>query len=190
MSSEKITAVGSSDSHTVDNIVGQGRTYVRSSTDDAAKISIDESCKAFLRGDTTVSLGIFADIKVNGSHVMGDTVTLGGRAVEADLRVAAPSWVTPKRALVFLNGVAVAEHTVPTTKGKPTDTQLRFNLPALEHDAWLVCVVLGDGVTHPAWTTKQPYTFAATNPVYLDADSDGAYRSPAATAEALLTAAT
>lgn len=187
---EKITAVGSSDSHTVDNIVGQGRTYVRSSTDDPSKISIDESCNAFLRGDTTISLGIFADIHVNGSHIMGDTVQLGGKAVEANLRVAAPSWVTPKRAIIFLNGVAVAEQPVPTTSGEPTDTRLRFKLSAPEHDAWLVCVVLGDGVSHPAWATKQPYTFAATNPVYLDADNDGAYRSPAATAEALLKATT
>lgn len=183
---EKITAAGSSDSHTVDNIVGQGRTYVRSSTDDPAKIDVDESCKAFLRGDTIISLGIFADLKVNGDRVMGETVKPFGRAVEADLRIAAPSWVTPKRAIVFLNGVAVAEQTVSTAKGKPTDTRLHFKLPAPTHDAWLVCVVLGDGVSHPAWATKQPYTFAATNPVYLDADGDGAYHSPAATAEDLL----
>jgi hypothetical protein len=183
---EKITAVGSSDSHTVDNIVGQGRTYVRSSTDDPAKINVDESCKAFLRGDTTISLGIFADVKVNGSYVMGDTLKPEGRAVEADLRVAAPSWVTPKRAIIFLNGVAVAEQIVPTTKGKPTDTQLRFKLPAPAHDAWLVCVIIGDGVTHPSWATKAKYTFAATNPIYLDADGDGAWRSPAATAKILL----
>ena len=41
-------------------------------------------------------------------------------------------------------------------------------------------------MTHPSWATKAKYTFAATNPIYLDADGDGAWRSPAATAKILL----
>ena len=39
---EKITAVGSSDSHTVGDPVGQGRTYLVSSTDDPGAIDVDE----------------------------------------------------------------------------------------------------------------------------------------------------
>ena len=45
-----VTAVGSSDSHTVGDPVGQGRTYVRSSTDVPNKINVDEACAAFRRG--------------------------------------------------------------------------------------------------------------------------------------------
>jgi hypothetical protein len=47
-------------------------------------------------------------------------------------------------------------------------------------------VVLGDAVTNPAWATAQKYTFAATNPIYLDADGDGKWSSPRETAESLL----
>lgn len=186
---EKITAVGSSDSHTVGNIVGQGRTYVRSSADDPGRIDIGEACDAFLRGDTTVSMGIVADLKVNRTFSMGDTVNANDRPVKLNLRVAAPSWVKPRTAIVFLNGVAAATKPVPSSAGKTTDTQIHFKLSPPQHDAWMVCVVLGDAVTHPAWATEKPYTFAATNPVYLDANGDGAYQNPRDTAVKLLGAA-
>ncbi len=184
---ERITAVGSSDSHTVGNIVGQGRTYVRSSAEDPGAIDIGEACDAFLRGDTTISMGIITDLTVNETFHMGDTVNAAS-GVAVDLRVAAPSWVVPRKAVVYLNGVAAATKPVPVVSGKPTDVRLRFAFEAPEQDAWLVCVVLGDAVTHPAWATEEAYTFAASNPVYLDATGDG-YRSPRATAETLIAAA-
>ncbi len=184
---EKITAVGSSDSHTVGNIVGQGRTYVRSSTDVPAHINVDEACTAFLAGDTTVSLGIIADVKVNDRYRMGHQIKLTGKPLDVNLRVTAPSWVTPRRAIVYLNGSAVSEQAVPiSAKGRPTNSKLRFKIPAPIHDSWLVCVILGDGVKCPAWKTEENYTFAATNPIYLDADADGNYRSPGETAAAIL----
>lgn len=187
---EKITAVGSSDSHTVGNIVGQGRTYVRSSSQQPGEIDIQEACDAFLRGDTTISLGIFADLKVNDRAVMGELLNISHSDIQLGLRVAASSWITPRRALVFLNGKEVASADVPIQPGKTTDTTLRFQLRKPDQDAWLVCVVLGDAVKDPAWATEEPYTFAATNPVYLDADGDGQYLSPVATADKLLATST
>jgi len=183
---EKITAVGSSDSHTVGNIVGQGRTYVRSSARNPGAIDIGEACDAFLRGDTTISMGIIADLKVNRTFHMGDTVNVGKAPIDLALRVAAPSWVAPRKALVYLNGVAVETREVPSVAGRTTDLDLRFRLTAPRHDAWLVCVVLGDPVTDPAWATEEAYTFAATNPVYLDADGDGSCKSPRAIAAGLI----
>jgi hypothetical protein len=50
----------------------------------------------------------------------------------------------------------------------------------------LVCVVLGDGALHPSWKTKENFTLAATNPVFLDADGDGQYSSPRTQALAML----
>lgn len=182
---ERVTAVGSSDSHTVNNIVGQGRTYVRSSTDDAAAIRVDEMCDNFLAGDTTISLGIFCDLKVNADARMGERVKVGDRDVALNLRVASPSWVKPRKALIYLNGLPVAERSIPDSKeGGPMDTRLDIVVPAPSSDAWLVCVVIGDAVTHPAWATEEKYTFAATNPVYLDADGDGRWMSPRETARA------
>lgn len=179
---EKVTAVGSSDSHTVGNVVGQGRTYVRSSTDVPSAINVDESCDAFLAGHTTVSMGIIANATVNGRHRHGDLVRANA-GVKVELRVQAPSWVSPEKAIVFVNGHAVEQKPVPSVKpGTATDLPITFTLPRQMDDGWLVCVVLGAGVKNPAWATEQNYTFAATNPIYLDSDNDGKYTDPRTTA--------
>lgn len=174
---EKIKAVGSSDTHTVDDPVGQGRTYAVSSTDVASQVNVDEFCRNLLAGRASVSMGIFTDVRVDGRYVMGDTLPVKKGAVSARLRVAAPSWITPQKAMAFLNGVKIAEMSVPHKEGTPTDVKLNFQLPVRDYDSHLIFVVLGKGVKAPGWTTYKDYTLAATNPVYLDADGDGSVRS-------------
>jgi hypothetical protein len=185
---ESITGVGSSDSHTVGGVVGGGRTYVPSATDDPAKIDVEAACEAFRAGQTSVSMGIFTDVRVNGG-TMGDQVGAEGGGVEVSLRVSAPSWVRPRRALVFCNGEEVAAMDVPVVEGEPTDVTLDLPVQlASMRDAWLVCVVLGDGVGGPWFPLLNDYTLAATNPVFLDVDGDGQYSNPRLTAQAMLEA--
>lgn len=183
---ERVKAVGSSDSHTVDEPVGQGRTYVPSATDDPANIDVDDACKRFVAGETSVALGIFTDIRVDERFRMGQTNSLKKETIDVRLRVAAPSWVTPRRAIVFINGQPVMEKAVPVTTDRPTDLWMDLPVKAPAHDAHLVCVVLGDGVTHPTWRTREKFTLAATNPIFLDADGDSNYTPPRETARALL----
>jgi hypothetical protein len=119
---------------------------------------------------------------------MGQIDSLKDRTLKVRLRVAAPSWIFPRRALLFLNGQSVAEKKVPAARAnRPTDTWLEFVVDRPRHDAHLVCVVLGDGASHPSWKTEENFTMAATNPVYLDTDGDGHYSSPRETARRLLT---
>jgi hypothetical protein len=174
---ERIAAVGSSDSHTVGDPVGQGRTYVPSATDDPARIDPDAAAEAIAEGRTTISMGIFVELRVaSGEPGAGDLAS--GRTFRVDrartfsleLRVASPSWVRPRRALFFVNGFRVAEHTLEPTPGLAFDERIVQAVPVPEHDAWVVCVVLGDGVADPSWTTLNPYTLAATNPVRLDVE--------------------
>jgi hypothetical protein len=195
---QKVTAVGSSDSHTVDDPVGWGRTYVPSATDDPARIDVDDACDRFLRGEVSVALGIFTDIRVDGRYTMGETYSPKGRSVDVRLRVAAPSWVHPRRAIAYLNGQAVMEKPVPQVAKGATDLWLEFSIPLPRHDAYLVCVILGDGVDHPSIGSKSRmignkmerintlFTLAATNPVYLDVDGNGRYESPREQAQSLL----
>ncbi len=207
---EPISAVGSSDSHTVAGVVGAGRTYVPSTTDDPAAIDVDAACQAMAAGQTTLGMGFFVDVRMSeaGAERPGATPSAGGpgtvvRAaggtLSVSLRVAAPSWVLPREALVFSNGDLVATRLVPTTPGEPTDVTLDFALQlqagsadaheafrGLGHDAWVVCVVLGDGIDGPWFPLVNDYTLAATNPVYLDVDGDGRYGSPRASAQAML----
>ncbi len=179
---EKIIGVGGSDSHTVDDPVGQARTYIRSSTDDPARLDVDELCRNFLAGDTSVSYGIFAEVTVNGRHHPGELVRPADGKVQVRLRVAAADWVKPRRALVFLNGLPVAEQQLAPKPGEAFDQRLEFSIPAPKHDAHLVCAVFGDGITEPFWKTLARFTAAVTNPLYLDSDGDGKYQSPRETA--------
>jgi len=182
---QTITAAGTSDSHTVGDPVGQGRTYVPSRTDDPARIDVDASCEAFQQGRTTISMGIFVEVNVGDAKGPGDVCHVTGRRVGAELRVAAPSWVRPRTAIAFVNGIELARKEVPVEGGAPTDVTLAFDLALPPHDGHLVFVVLGDPVTSPHWRTMNRYTLAATNPVWLDVDSRNSYQSPRSTGEGL-----
>ena len=185
---EKITGVGASDSHTANNPVGQGRTYIRSSTDDAAHLDVDELVRTFLAGDTSVSYGIFAEATVNQNHHMGELVRPADGKVDVDFRVASADWIQPRRAVVFLNGLLVAKKKLQPTPGKPFDQHLKFSIKTPPHDAYLVGAVFGDGVTEPYWPTVAKFTAAVANPIYLDNDGDGRFQSPRETARKMLTA--
>ena len=179
-----VLGVGSSDSHTVGNPVGQGRTYVRSSAGDAAHIDVDEACDSMLAGRMSVSLGIVADIEVDGQAGMGDTLVPKGEQLEIEVSVRAPAWVRPRTVQLFQNGVQVAHLELPDQEGV-TDLRPVLRLPAPPRDAWLVAVILGDPVESPHWPDINNYTLASTNPVWLDSDGDG-YHSPRETAQQLL----
>jgi hypothetical protein len=163
---QRFTAIGSSDSHTVGVIVGQGRTYVPSASDDPARIEVDAACRAFLDGRVSVSLGMFATIEVAGQG-MGATLTDVGAEVEARVFVRHPSWVTPRTLVV--NGQRAA--LVPLDDAAPGDTPtqkerlVRLALPA--RDSWIVALAHGDRVTAPFWAMSLPEALAVTNPIYV-----------------------
>lgn len=180
---EKISAVGSSDSHSIGDPVGQGRTYIPSRVENPAGLNVDELIENLRGGRASVSLGIFADARVNEQSGAGDLVAVENGQVQVRLRVAAPGWIRPHTAAIFLNGSKVAEQAVPTQPGEPTDAGLSFVVPVRGVDAHLVCVVTGDPVKHAGWKTLNDYTLAATNPVFLDVNRDGRYNSPRESAQ-------
>lgn len=183
----RVFAVGSSDSHTVDDPVGQGRTYVRSDSDDPATIDVDATCDALKDGRTSIALGLFTTIRVNDTASSGDLLRRSsGQRVVANVRVASAHWFLPRELVLFVNGVAVAREPLAATKDRAFDATTRFEIDWPEHDAWVVAVALGGGSRGPWWPMQQDYSLGATNPVFLDADGDGAWSSPRQTAAALL----
>ena len=177
---EQIMAVGSSDAHTIAGPVGQGRTYVRSSTDVPAEIDIDEICESFLRGYSSVSYGLFTEVWVEGDNRMGSSISVEEKTFNVTLRVASAAWARPDRARLFLNGRLVADRRMQTERGAPTDQRLEFVIATPPNDAHLVCVATGPGVRGRFWRSAETvgYVQAATNPVFIDADGDGKYSSP------------
>lgn len=191
----KLTAVGATDSHTVNDPVGQARTYLKSHTDDISQIDRKEIYHAFTEGRAAVAAGIFANLKLNGQFEMGDLVPAEvlidnsqkqTSKMTATLRIAAPSWVRPREAMLYVNGKQVAQKTINSVLNQPTDETLEFSLKLPSHDAYVVAFVLGDGITLPGWTTYGKATQAITNPIFLDVDGDKQYTAPRATAKSLI----
>lgn len=191
----RLTAVGATDSHTVNDPVGQARTYLKSRTDDVTKIDRIDVYRAFLEGRAVVAAGIFANLTISRQYGMGDLVSTAtvvkgsknqGKALTASLRVAAPSWVRPREAMIYVNGRRVAEKTIESHPGQPTDQTLEFSFDQPTHDAYVVAFVLGDGITLPGWTPYGKATQAITNPIYLDVDGDKKYSAPRDTARRLI----
>jgi len=188
---EKVFAVGSSDSHTVGGVVGQGRTYVLSSTDDPAAIDVDEAADNIARGRSSISMGIFIDVRFEGRSMMGETYVPRPAPVGAatgsipngiELHVASPSWVTPTALTVYADGTPVLEMPLDANADLPLSRRLAWP----QHDFWMVAVVTGEGVGGKWWPQINDYTLAATNPVFFDVDGDGLYTHPRALAERLV----
>lgn len=165
---QRFTAIGSSDSHAVGVIVGQGRTYVPSATDDPAKIDVDAACRQFLEGRVGVSLGLFATITVDGKG-MGERVEARGGAVEAIVTVRHPSWVTPRTLELVVNGkVATTVRLDDALAGDRANEKVRrVRLELPREESWIVAVAEGDKVTAPFWGMSLPAAMALTNPVFV-----------------------
>lgn len=187
---QKVTAVAASDSHTVGDAVGWWRSYIPSSSDDPAKVDVEDACRRYLSGETSVAMGIFTDIRVANTNRMGQTYSPAETNVPARVRVAAPSWVNPRRVLMFLSGQQVAEQAVHRAVNGPTDVWMDFSVSLPSRDCYLVAAVIGDGVDYALAGTKKEkntaFTFAVTNPVFLDVDKNGTYDSPRQIAAKLL----
>lgn len=189
----RMTAVGATDSHTVNDPIGQARTYLESPTDDIADIDPKDVCRAFVEGRASVAAGIFAKLSI-AKYSMGDLVPSSHLAstkdqaakVDVQLRVAAPAWIRPRTAMIYVNGRRVAEQSIGSQTDQPTNLTLDFTLELPPHDAYVVAFVLGDDIKLPGWTTYGKSTQAITNPIYLDLDDDGKYSAPRGTAKKLL----
>ena len=187
--------MGATDSHSVNDPVGQARTYLKSSTDDVTKIDRKEVYRAFLEGRATVAAGIFANLSIAKQYSTGDLVPASvatdktrnqGPTFTASLRVAAPSWVRPREAMIYVNGKQVAKKSINALPNQLTDQTLTFTIDRPTHDAHVVAFVLGDDITLPGWTTYGKSTQAITNPIFLDIDGDLKYSAPRNTAKKLI----
>ena len=180
----RVTAVGASDSHSVKGIVGQARSYVKSSTDNPSQIDLKEVIHSFKKGKVLVSKGIFADVNIFDSIGVGEMISLGQeKEIEGTIIVRSPSWTTPKEAFIFLNGQKIWSQKINKVPGRPLDTKLSFRIPVPKIDSYLFVYVLGEGVHAPYWKTVEPFTMAATNPIYIDVNGDNHYSSPKELAE-------
>ncbi len=193
----RIAAVGSSDSHDVDRfILGQGRTYVAMDDADPAALALDQAWRSYREGRLLVSLGLLAQIRVNGRYGVGDLAPAGGPTVQVEASVFGPSWVLADHVALYVNGQLWREQALQDPHCAGEKARVVWEIPRPEHDVHLVVIATGPGVRGAFWEIPRPYqpadrdwvprVLGATNPVWLDADGDGAFESARACAERLV----
>jgi hypothetical protein len=179
-----MTPVGCSDSHDVArHFVGQGRTYIKVDDTDPGNISIADAVRSFREGRVVVSYGLFAKITVNGKFGVGDLATTKeGEPVEVAVEVYGPDWCRAERVRLFANGRLVGTKAIDPDDGEKAGLKFtaKWRLESHRHDAHLVAIVDGPGVTAPYWpmakayqptsTHFEPRARSMTGAVWLDGD--------------------
>ncbi|MEE3181335.1 MAG: CehA/McbA family metallohydrolase [Planctomycetota bacterium] len=184
----RLTAVAGSDSHTVAQPVGHCRTYIRSSTDDPGKINVAEVVENVLAGRVLVSMGLLADVKVNGKFTAGDLATGVGEDLEVEVEVRGPRWTRASRVALFFNGRKVREEKIAHSSDAVVKYKDRWVFGGPSTDIHLVLVATGPPLENSYWSPPQDdrYVIGATNPVWIDGDGDGKYSAPGDYARALV----
>jgi hypothetical protein len=171
----RYTAVGNSDSHrVVFQWAGWPRTYVRVPDQEPERASMTEVARALAAGHALVSCGIFVLPVANGSAGPGDTVQ--GSRVSLSLSLRAPDWIDVSKVEVYANGAKVEER----ARAAPFQSSI-WNLQLdldLKIDTALVVVARGDRFMNEALPGKWIKPFGFSNPILVDADSDGSFKPP------------
>ena len=193
----RIAAIASSDTHDVNRfILGQGRTYVAARDADPAKLDQDEVWRSYQEGRLLVSLGLLAQVKVNGKFGVGDLATGIGESVEVEATVCGPAWAQADRVELYANGILIREQKIEDDHRAGEKARVTWKIAKPTHDVHLVVIATGPGVKEPFWEIPRPYqpsskTFVSrvigsTNPVWVDADGDGRFESAFGIAQRLI----
>ena len=188
-----IAGVGSSDTHDVSRfILGQARTYVECPDTNPAKLDVAKACDSFRRMRAYISMGLLTTMKIDGRFRTGDFATGLNNVMTVTIRVLGPSWAKADRLDLYANGQLI--HTRSIKPGSNIEkANLKLTLPRPKHDAHLIAIATGPGITEPFWESPRPYVptsrkheprvQGATNPIFLDGDGDGKYTPPRLQAE-------
>jgi len=193
----RITGVGASDCHEVNRfIAGQARTYISVRDNDPGRIDVAAACESLLKGKASVSLGLIAQIKVDGRYGPGDLVPGSGGGIDVEARIYGPSWTRVERVELFANGERIRDEWVENGAAGGEKARLRWKIDRPPNDVHLEVVASGPGVRELYWPLARPYqpatplwnprVIAVTNPVWVDADGDGVFTSPRALAAKVL----
>ncbi len=181
----RVTGLGTSDGHDVSRyIIGQGRSYVAVEDRDPARIDVGRACESILRGQVLISMGLLAELTVNGKFTSGDLAT-NLTEIEATVTVRGPSWTAVDHVQLFANGELIREERFAPVHAAGEKKRLRWRIERSPRDAYLLAVASGPPVSAPYWRIPKPYqptsrewkprVVGAANPVWLDMDGDGQF---------------
>jgi hypothetical protein len=193
----RVPAVVNTDAHW--NYYGSGglRNYIRSSTDDPARASVEEIVHESEHGHIVITNGPFLEVEGRAAEssgaaaLPGDDLAASNGKVTLHVRVRCPNWIQVNRVQLFINGRPVDEHNYtrrrhPDKFGTGSDVfdqQLPVSLPS---DAHIVVAAAGEGVQlgiaygplpvgdgQGAGSSGADMPVAVANPIYVDVDGNG-----------------
>src|SRR5258708_21568629 len=141
------TPVGASDSHDVSRfLVGQARTYIRCKGDKPGEIDVSEAVANLVKGKVMVSLGLLAEITVNGQYGPGELAPAKDE-VKVTVRVLGLGWTTADRVELYANGLKIREAAIKNGKRAGVKWSGEWTLPRFRHDVHLAAIASGPGVS-------------------------------------------
>lgn len=176
---QRITALGNSDTHQVDNLVaGYPRSFLRLPTEEPQRILPDD-LRTAVRGMRAIATnGPFLQLTADGRDI-GDTVLVRNGLVRVRVVADAAGWIDLKRVLIYRSGELIIS--LPITERTHPALDITMDLPVAA-DGWIVAVAVGQdplpidvigGVKQ-----GQARPFAVTNPIWLDSDGDLLIKPP------------
>jgi hypothetical protein len=183
----RLPAVVNTDAHGNFHETGWLRNYVRSTTDDPAKVKTLDVVHEAEKGHVVVSNGPFLDVRLAGAAsgapaaIPGDELSLpGGRGV-LHVRVQTASWTTIDRVRVLVNGRAdrALDFSRAANPAMFGDGVVKFerDVPlVLKADAHVIVAVIGEHarlgpVAGSDHADDRPVAFS--NPIFVDVDGGG-----------------
>ncbi len=175
-------AIAVCDAHHVHgNGVGGWRTYVKSSTDDPARIDWREISRNAKAGRMILSTGPYLEVETGSGIIAGGLDRVSG-AVELKVRVQCSTWLDIDRVQVLVNGRQLPEYNYTREKNPEMfDTAtVKFDQTlklSLQQDAHLIVVAIGEkhtlqtGFGSSGQSNLQPVAY--NNPIFVDVDGGG-----------------
>jgi hypothetical protein len=165
---EKIMGTANSDSHFLSDPVATPRNYVQVSGDTPATFDAAAFVAAVRAGRSYGTTGPIVSLSLGdaglGESFSGSEGTLRGT-------VQAAPWISVRELRVFVSGRLVDTLSI--------EADASFELPlAFEADAFVTTEVHGDVTPEFEAVLPRFAPFAFTNPIWVDADGDGAWRAP------------
>jgi hypothetical protein len=163
-----LAGTANSDSHTLQSPVAAPRNYVRVSLDSLRALDADEFVRSIRAQHTFGTTGPLVDVELGGA---GPGDRFSGSRGTIRIRVRAARWVPVSEARVFVNGVRTYSGSV--SSGGVVAVPQEFS-----RDSFVTVEV--DGSPDDLYAAVLPgfAPFAFTNPIFVDADGDGAWAPP------------
>ena len=185
----RVPGVVNTDAHY--NFHGSGwlRNWVKSSTDDAAKIDTMEMVRNSKQGNLVMSTGPFMEVYAHWDNdrgrsrivTAGDDLKISDGKIKVRVKVQCPNWFDINRVQVFVNGVPDKRLNY-TRKSHPDpfgDGVVKYNRELsieLKSDAHIVVVAAGEGLTLGKVygnSRGKLMPIAVSNPIFVDVDNNG-----------------